>query len=246
VPTQQRRFQPLTDGDNFPIDGKARLPERHRRWIRLVDAPLPGGPDPVAPRYQYGMWGEATQTVGTLSADFGYAGYYVHGPSGLNLTTYRAYSPSLGRWINRDPIGDQTFGMSPMAPDATDPVADIPNAILDGDVGPSLFASDSLVQLIALVSRPGSGAVGLDPDVNLYTYVSNSPSNYTDRSGLDKSGLPSTISKHGICHALCIRRAHDAWSACRSRGLNPILCGAVIAWYYPYCFVKCYCTGAPK
>jgi RHS repeat-associated protein len=45
--------------------------------------------------------------VGTLSADFGYAGYYVHGPSGLNLTTHRAYSPSLGRWINRDPIGER-------------------------------------------------------------------------------------------------------------------------------------------
>ena len=57
----------------------------------------------VQAHYEYGMWGEPTQTVGTISADFGYAGYYVHGPSGLNLTTYRAYSPSLGRWINRDP-----------------------------------------------------------------------------------------------------------------------------------------------
>jgi RHS repeat-associated protein len=58
----------------------------------------------VVAHYEYGMWGEPTQTVGTQSADFGYAGYYVHGPSGLNLTTYRAYSPALGRWINRDPI----------------------------------------------------------------------------------------------------------------------------------------------
>ena len=46
------------------------------------------------------MYGQQTQTVGTLSADFGYAGYYFHAPSGLNLCTYRAYSPSLGRWIN--------------------------------------------------------------------------------------------------------------------------------------------------
>ena len=58
----------------------------------------------VVAHYEYGMYGEVSQTVGTLSADFGYAGYYVHGPSGLNLTTYRAYSPSLGRWISRDPI----------------------------------------------------------------------------------------------------------------------------------------------
>jgi RHS repeat-associated protein len=55
-------------------------------------------------RYEYGMWGEPTQNVGTLSADFQYAGYYAHGPSGLNLCTFRAYSSSLGRFINRDPI----------------------------------------------------------------------------------------------------------------------------------------------
>jgi len=61
----------------------------------------------VVAHYEYGMFGEVTQTVGTLSADFGYAGYYVHAPSGLNLTTYRAYNPSLGRWINRDPIGER-------------------------------------------------------------------------------------------------------------------------------------------
>jgi RHS repeat-associated protein len=57
----------------------------------------------VQAHYEYGLYGEQTQTVGTLTADFGYAGYYVHGPSGLNLTTFRAYSPSVGRWINRDP-----------------------------------------------------------------------------------------------------------------------------------------------
>jgi RHS repeat-associated protein len=127
VPTQQQRFQQLTDGDNFSIDGKARLPERRRRWIRLVDAPLPGAAKTTLPRYEYGMYGEVTQTVGTLSADFGYAGYYVHGPSGLNLTTYRAYSPSLGRWINRDPIeedgGINLYDYADNDPvDSTDPL----------------------------------------------------------------------------------------------------------------------------
>jgi RHS repeat-associated protein len=41
-----------------------------------------------------------------LAADFGYAGYYVHAPSGLNLTLFRAYDPDIGRWINRDPMGE--------------------------------------------------------------------------------------------------------------------------------------------
>ncbi len=61
----------------------------------------------VVAQYQYGMFGEVTQTVGTLASDFGFCGYYVHAPSGLNLTTFRAYSPTLGRWINRDPIGEK-------------------------------------------------------------------------------------------------------------------------------------------
>jgi RHS repeat-associated protein len=34
------------------------------------------------------------------------AGMYVHQRSGLNLTLVRAYSPSLGRWLSRDPLGE--------------------------------------------------------------------------------------------------------------------------------------------
>jgi RHS repeat-associated protein len=32
---------------------------------------------------------------------------YTHVPSGLNLTFYRAYNSDLGRWLNRDPLGEQ-------------------------------------------------------------------------------------------------------------------------------------------
>jgi len=53
------------------------------------------------------VYGKVTQTVGTLASDFQYAGYYYHAPSGLNLTTFRAYNPTLGRWINRDPVGEK-------------------------------------------------------------------------------------------------------------------------------------------
>jgi RHS repeat-associated protein len=87
----------------------APLAVRRRSWIRIVDegeASLQAGGTSCsgAAHYEYGVWGQPTQTVGTLTADFQYAGYYAHGPSGLNLTVYRAYSPTLGRWINRDPI----------------------------------------------------------------------------------------------------------------------------------------------
>jgi RHS repeat-associated protein len=49
-------------------------------------------------------YGNPTTIVSTTPADFGYAGYYLHSHSGLNLTASRAYSAVLGRFISRDPI----------------------------------------------------------------------------------------------------------------------------------------------
>ena len=44
-------------------------------------------------------WGEESR-----SASFGFTGDFWHAQSGLDLTLFRAYDPSLGRWISRDPI----------------------------------------------------------------------------------------------------------------------------------------------
>jgi RHS repeat-associated protein len=57
-------------------------------------------------QYSYGPFGERNVISETVPSDFGYAGYYYHAPSLLNLTMYRAYSPVLGRWLTRDPIGE--------------------------------------------------------------------------------------------------------------------------------------------
>jgi RHS repeat-associated protein len=55
-------------------------------------------------RSDYDPWGRQTQVGGVYQADFGYAGYWIHRPSQLNLTWFRAYDSSNGRWISRDPI----------------------------------------------------------------------------------------------------------------------------------------------
>jgi RHS repeat-associated protein len=57
-------------------------------------------------QYDYDAWGNAVVVKGKMQVDFGYTGHYFHQPSGLNLAKYRAYSPNLGRWISRDPIGE--------------------------------------------------------------------------------------------------------------------------------------------
>ena len=57
-------------------------------------------------QYDYDAWGNSVVLDGAMNVDFGYTGHYFHAPSGLNLTLYRAYSPTMGRWLNRDPIGE--------------------------------------------------------------------------------------------------------------------------------------------
>ena len=54
----------------------------------------------------YTAYGQVTVSINTVTPAFGYAGYFTHGRSSLNLTVHRAYSASLGRWLTRDPIGE--------------------------------------------------------------------------------------------------------------------------------------------
>jgi RHS repeat-associated protein len=57
-----------------------------------------------APSYDYDPYGNPLQTTPPVT-DFGYAGMFLHQPSGLYLTLYRAYDPYSGRWLSRDPVG---------------------------------------------------------------------------------------------------------------------------------------------
>jgi RHS repeat-associated protein len=61
----------------------------------------------ILARYEYDPYGTRTRVSGAADADFGFTGHYLHVPSGLYLTKYRAYAPGLGRWISRDPIGER-------------------------------------------------------------------------------------------------------------------------------------------
>jgi RHS repeat-associated protein len=64
----------------------------------------------IVESYRYDPYGnqpiDEVNSHGGGIADFGYTGHWFHGPSGLNLSLYRPYDPSLGRWLSRDPIGE--------------------------------------------------------------------------------------------------------------------------------------------
>jgi RHS repeat-associated protein len=61
----------------------------------------------VVARYDYDPYGRSTTVLGTTPTDFNFTGLYRHSKSNLELATYRAYDPDLGRWLSRDPIGEK-------------------------------------------------------------------------------------------------------------------------------------------
>lgn len=60
----------------------------------------------VVSSYAYDAWGNRTLLSGTDLATFGYTGHYYHKETDLVFTLFRIYDPELGRWLNRDPIGE--------------------------------------------------------------------------------------------------------------------------------------------
>ncbi|HEY9684985.1 MAG TPA: RHS repeat-associated core domain-containing protein [Oculatellaceae cyanobacterium] len=61
----------------------------------------------LAAQYLYDPYGRVTKAQGAESSDLQFAGYYMHTRSNLNITVYRPFNASFGRWNNRDPIGEQ-------------------------------------------------------------------------------------------------------------------------------------------
>jgi RHS repeat-associated protein len=55
---------------------------------------------------RYNAWGVRTTVGAQDAASFGFTGHLEHKELGLVFTLYRAYDPATGRWLSRDPIGE--------------------------------------------------------------------------------------------------------------------------------------------
>lgn len=72
-------------------------------------------------RFDYDPYGQQSTLLAGSGSSFGFAGYYQHAPSGLNLTLYRALDFRSGRWLSRDPLGEAA-GLNLYAYANNDPV----------------------------------------------------------------------------------------------------------------------------
>ena len=67
----------------------------------------------IRARYSYDPVGRRTLLAGDLEANFGFAGMFWVDDSSLSLTLFRAYDPSIGRWLSRDPLRGAEFFQGP-------------------------------------------------------------------------------------------------------------------------------------
>jgi RHS repeat-associated protein len=56
-------------------------------------------------RFAYDAWGRRRWLAGSVNVPHGFTGHYYLG-DGLQIAFYRTYDAELGRWLNRDPIGE--------------------------------------------------------------------------------------------------------------------------------------------
>ena len=83
------------DGDQYYTVDRLGSVRDMTNWLGAVEA-----------EYTYDPWGRQTKVTGPRDADFGYAGYLQPLAGGPDLTWYRGYDPGTGRWLSRDPLGE--------------------------------------------------------------------------------------------------------------------------------------------
>ena len=149
------------------LDQSQLLPRR-RRTATSPSCSTPTRPWPRS--YRYDPFGNTLSSSGTLAGAnvYRFSSKEIHVNSGMYYYGYRFYDPSLQRWINRDPIGEQTRAQAflsetagiksnanPMPLDALEgpnPYAFVHNQPTSGYDGDGLLAESPGVCIAARIS----------------------------------------------------------------------------------------------
>jgi len=73
---------------------------------QVLDLAAPTAGAAMVAKYEYDPYGNQTNVAGGYDQPFRFSGKYHDAETGLGYWGYRYYNPVLGRWINRDPLGE--------------------------------------------------------------------------------------------------------------------------------------------
>jgi len=109
---------------------------------------------------RYDSFGQATAIQEALDPEIGFAGYFEHSRSNLNLTRHRPYSSKLGRWLNRDLLGE-AMGPNAFAYVLNDPVSNSdPSGLRPEAPAPGPTAPPAPAPAPTPAPSPGGGGGG--------------------------------------------------------------------------------------
>jgi RHS repeat-associated protein len=138
-----------------------------------------------APAYSYDPYGNALQGTAPLT-DFNYAGMFYNADSGLYLTQYRAYDPVSGRWLSRDPNGENSARFS------------------DRQGGQSVLRGNGTLSAhLGYTSPAWRSPANEDGGINLYVYGLQNPISNRDPSGRQAAAVPAFVEGSAVCGPIC-------------------------------------------
>ncbi|MDI6810020.1 MAG: RHS repeat-associated core domain-containing protein, partial [Candidatus Eisenbacteria bacterium] len=162
---------------------------------------LTGASGAVVARYQYNPYGKLLASSGALAAanNIRFSSKYTDTETGLLYYGYRYYSPGLGRFTSRDPVGEKGFYVSCGSWLKDDSPSDIGHThcggIGDRECGCKAVAAEHQSQAFEARSieewkaRKSLEALLHNPAIKpLYLFVHNSPASRIDYLGLDSPG----------------------------------------------------------
>ncbi|MEM9446578.1 MAG: RHS repeat-associated core domain-containing protein [Verrucomicrobiota bacterium] len=109
----------------------------------------------VAATYEYSPFGQVLRATGPAAQinPFRFSSKYQDDETQLNYYGYRYYSADLGRWLNRDPLGDRMFVYMSLTQDQVefDSNGDLSRLIEKAESQPYLFVDNSPVNDVDLL-----------------------------------------------------------------------------------------------
>ena len=217
------------DGNDSATDGIDQRLFYHQNTLQSVFA-LSNIAGSIVEGYLYDAYGQATVYEGGSNGEVDFGGDDVIVASGQSAQGnpyqqtghrfevevrqyyygFRYYSPQLGRWINRDPLVERSFGLQGFSVGTIAEPA-LPRTRRDflsqtfstGDFEGILFRVFS--EMGTTLGDTISPEILTDADRNLYQFVGNAPVNFYDPLGLNKS--------KGEKYEKLVEKAKAAWTA---------------------------------